>query len=521
MSSRPSSPGVPSLRAPSRAIALAVAGLLCVSCVTTQLPPVSAAGANFEPTSDELALWQDSRIEEESLRQAVALYDDPLLEDYLDGVAARLTPPGMAANRHIHYRVSVIEDPTLNAFAYPTGSLYVHTGLLARMENEDQLATVLGHEMSHVEYRHMLRYRRSAQNKQVALFTASIAAAVILANEEDYQWRHGDRGEARMIGIFGDLLVGLGLQLAFLAAVNGYGRDLELEADQGGFHKLEAAGYDLSQAPRLYEILLAGSSGDAGRAENYFFGSHPRLTERIESARTYVASHRPPDAAGDGGEVAIAALDGETADDAAAGDATAGEEMAGEEMAGAATGGEATADGTGAPRPAAPAGAPMTGTAFAEATVPPPRPAAARSAADDEFQRRMAPVVRDDARLNLEAGRLDIAEEELARARVWLPGDPESEILLARLRLAQAVLAVDDEVRHSLRLEARDALREAIRLDADRALAHRDLGLLLYEDGDPRDACRELGFYLELSPDAEDADRIRDYILELTRIGAC
>ena len=83
----------------------------------------------------------------------------------------------MAANPAVRYRVRVIEDPTLNAFAYPHGSIYIHTGLLARMENEDELATVLGHEMTHVEDRHMLRYQRSAHNKEVGFTVAAITAS--------------------------------------------------------------------------------------------------------------------------------------------------------------------------------------------------------------------------------------------------------------------------------------------------------------------------------------------------------
>src|SRR6185369_18100131 len=106
-------------------------------------------------------------------------YEDPALESYLQGVVTRMTPKGMAANTAVHYRIRVVEDPTLNAFAYPHGSIYVHTGLLARVENEDQLATVLGHEMTHVERRHMLRFERSARNKETGLAVAAVALDVV------------------------------------------------------------------------------------------------------------------------------------------------------------------------------------------------------------------------------------------------------------------------------------------------------------------------------------------------------
>ena len=231
-------PTLPRRRPPLfRAVAILTLATFTASCATTRLPPISASGAAFEPLADELALWEESRAEEEKLLAEVRLYEDPLLEDYLEGVITRLNPPPMAANPALSYQVHVVADPTLNAFAYPHGALYVHTGLLARMASEDHVATVLGHEMTHVEYRHMLRYRRAAQNRQIGLTVAAVAAAVVLAGEEGEAYGEGKWRKGATIGVLSDLLIGLGLQLAFLAAVNGYGRDLEQEADYGGFAK--------------------------------------------------------------------------------------------------------------------------------------------------------------------------------------------------------------------------------------------------------------------------------------------
>lgn len=429
-----------------RLAAVATLAVFASSCLTTQLPPISTAGAGFEPLPDELAIWEEAREEEKRLLGEVELYDDPLLVDYLDGIVARMNPPGMAANREVTYRVRVLEDPTLNAFAYPHGALYVHTGLLARMENEDQLATVFGHEMTHVEHRHMVRHRRSATNKQIGLTVVAIGAAVVLAGEEAEAVRAGRWGKAATIDVLGDVIVGLGLQLAFLAAVNGYGRDLEYEADAGGFAKMAAAGYDPGQASKVYQTLLA-DYGEPRKVEAFFFGSHPQLTQRIANAKQLAAERQ-------------AAL---------------------------------AADGAGAPR----------------------------AGDDDEFVRRLRPVVRDDARLNLEIGRLKIAETQLLKALEWMPEDPETHYLWARLRLTQAEAEKDPAAQQSLRDEARMALQHTVRLDADHREAHRELGLLAYRDGDRRSACSELRRYVRLASDAEDLPRMRDYILELERGGDC
>ncbi len=201
-----------------------------------------------------------------------------------------MNPPGMAANREIRYQVRVVEDPTLNAFAYPHGSIYVHTGLLARMESEDELATVLAHEMTHVENRHMLRYQRSEHNKAVGLSVAAIAVAVILADAEGDALSDGDWGKAEALDALGQVIFGLGLELAFTASVSGYGRSLEAEADEGSFRKMAAAGYDLRQAPKVYQVLL-DDGGEPRKMEAFFFGSHPRLTERVAESKRYLVGH--------------------------------------------------------------------------------------------------------------------------------------------------------------------------------------------------------------------------------------
>ena len=427
---------------PTRLVAVLTLLALLGACKTTLLPPISSVGSEFEPFKDERRLWDRARDEETKLRGNVALYPDPLLEDYLAEVIGRLIVPGMAANPEVNYRVAVIEDPTLNAFAYPHGSLFVHTGLLARLENEDQLATVLGHEMAHVEGRHMLRHQRHARNQQIGLSVAAITAAVIIAGEQGDAYRAGKYGKAARIDILSDIFVGLGLQLAFLAAVNGYGRDLERTADQGAFDRMAAAGYDLDESPAVYRALME-EHGDSGKTEAFFFGSHPQLAARVESAEQFLADS--PDAGGSG----------------------------------------------------------------------------SRAGDPERFARRIRPVIRDDARLNIEMGRLALAEEQLIRVLGMMPDDPESHLLMGRLRLAQAENEKDLDRVQELRAEAADAFRESIRLDPDRPLPHRELGLLAYRAEDFGTACVQFRQYVELDSRAEDAARIRDYVLELEREDHC
>src|SRR5436305_15295416 len=217
-----------------RAVALATLLRFSISCVSTRVPPISSQGSSFTPLRDEQALWEQAREEEKKLLGEVKLYGDPGLETYLEEVVGRLNPPAMAANPAVQYRVRVIEDSTLNAFAYPHGSIYVHTGLLARMEDEDELATVLGHEMSHVEYRHMLRYQRSEHNKAVGLSVAAVTAEVIIAVEEGAAADHGHWATAEALYVFGNVMIDLVFQLSFYASANGYGLRMDEVATMDG-----------------------------------------------------------------------------------------------------------------------------------------------------------------------------------------------------------------------------------------------------------------------------------------------
>jgi len=260
-----------------------------IGCLSTSVAPVGAEGPAFRPTSDERRLWDQAKEEERKLRDKAALYQDPILEDYLDQVANRLAPPEVKGQEAIRIRVYAIKDPTLNAFTYPTGSIYVHTGLLARLENEAQLSIVLGHEMTHATHRHALEFQRSARNKAIGFSIASIAASIWIAGKAGEKAQQGDWRDAYMVNQIGNILVGLGLQLAFIAAVNGFGRELEREADEVGLERTVAAGYDPRQGPRVFEILKE-DRGDDRKMEVFFFGNHPRLDERIADMKELLST---------------------------------------------------------------------------------------------------------------------------------------------------------------------------------------------------------------------------------------
>jgi predicted Zn-dependent protease len=415
------------------ALSLAAGPIGCLG--PTRVPPVGAEGA-FSLEADEARLWDQARDEERQLRAKAAIHRDPILDDYLDQVAQRLVSPQAAAQDVLKIRVHAIRDPSLNAFTYPTGAIYIHTGLLARLEDEAQLATVLGHEIAHATERHALEFNRSARNKMIGFSIAAIAASVLIAGEAGDAAQQGDWEEAYVINQVGNILVGLGLQLGFLAAVNGFGRDLEREADVVGLDRMVAAGYDPRRAPRVFE-LLQDDHGDPSKAEVFFFGSHPRLQERIDSTKEILATRH--------------------------------------------------------------AGVPAEG----------------RIADTREFQMRTRVLVRDDALQNLEAGRLQLAQDEIARVLRLTPNDAVAHYVQGRIHERRATESKDRVAARRLEDQAIERYAEAIRIDPRYADPQRARGVVLYRRGERTGALQAFRRYLELRPDAPDAQQVRDYILEI------
>ena len=227
-------------------------------CATTSLPPVTAAtpkGFTFE--DDEKQLWKTSEEEQKKLDASGLVLGDAELEGYMNSVAARLHPPDPSFK--IPFRIVVLKNYYLNAFAYPNGVIYVHTGILAQMENEAQLATLLAHEMTHCTHRHTAQEFRDLKNK--ATFNAAFQV---------------------FLGGFGWGLAGLLGQVGTIASVQGYSREMENEADTEGFKLMVKAGYDPAEAVRIFEILKKDADSRKVK-EPFFFGSHPKLQDRIDN----------------------------------------------------------------------------------------------------------------------------------------------------------------------------------------------------------------------------------------------
>jgi predicted Zn-dependent protease len=274
----------PARRRPLGIVALAVLSILLTSCVSRTVPPIGADGRPFHPEADERALWARAAKEEQSLLTRARPYDDPLLEDYLQRLLERLVPESVRAGGGLTFKVRVLRDPTVNAFAMPDGHIFVHTGLLSPLVNEAQLAAILAHEITHVIDRHALQASREGRDEQAASSVLGVAAAARVGKTA--RSRAGSADSA-ILGDTAGAILGLGLKLAALVSITGHGRTLERAADRGAMEALVRAGYDPAQAPRVFQVL-AERSTDGGVMETFFLGNRRRLAERLASVRRLV-----------------------------------------------------------------------------------------------------------------------------------------------------------------------------------------------------------------------------------------
>jgi len=193
--------------------------------------------------------------------KTAVLWDDPLLETYVTDLTQRIV--AVSKPCPFAYRVRVVKDPTINAFTFGGGLVYVYAGLIARMENEAQLAMVLGHEIAHVTEGHVPEGIQAEFGikflGQLAVGAAGEAGAGSLppgALEKTYQY-------------------------ALQASINGHGRTRESEADEVGLEYMFRAGFDPREAPGTFRQLLK-EHGDKAPLENFLYGSHPTNVSRIE-----------------------------------------------------------------------------------------------------------------------------------------------------------------------------------------------------------------------------------------------
>jgi len=247
--------------------------LMMTALGVTMLPAIEKS-STFTFTKVDLSLLEQVEALDRKLERQGMVYHDEAMETYVNQVGRAMLPAGAAPER-VMWQFRVVRDPMANAFALPNGSIYVTTGLVSLLENEDQLAGVLAHEMTHVTDRHTYLayrdYRKKATIANIAAFASSVAPA-------GYAW-----GAA--IRLAGDMVV-----VAAIASINGYSRELERDADVYSFNKLAEGNYDPNELVNTFRLLERMNEANV---DKIYYNDHPKLDDRI-AYMTSLISSKPP-----------------------------------------------------------------------------------------------------------------------------------------------------------------------------------------------------------------------------------
>jgi predicted Zn-dependent protease len=201
-----------------------------------------------------------------SFRRQVPLVNDPILQEYLEALVYRLAETSELKDRRLE--IVIIDNASINAFAVPGGVVGVHNGLIAKSENEAQLASVLTHELAHISQRHFSRGVESRQNASVPTMAGLLGGLVLVATGA------GDAGIATMMGT----------QAAVQQNQLRFSRQNEQEADRIGMQNLERSGMDPNATAGMFEVMQA-TSRRYGSNPPEFLLSHPLTENRIADAR--------------------------------------------------------------------------------------------------------------------------------------------------------------------------------------------------------------------------------------------
>jgi len=264
------------------AAVLALSSLLlspAASAVTEdlKLPDLGESSSSLFSTEYEHEL---GRAWLKVFRSRAPTIDDPLMQDYLEDLTYLLVTHSELKDRRVE--LVIVDNPTINAFAVPGGVIGVHNGLLLYAQTEDELATVLAHEIAHLSQRHFSRGVEFQKQQAPLTLAAMLASLVIMATAG------GDAGMAALSAT----------QAAAMDSALRYSRGNEQEADRIGMQTMVAAGMDPHAAPAMFERMLQASRYSSANRIPEFLRSHPlsesRIADTRNRARQYPKEIREP-----------------------------------------------------------------------------------------------------------------------------------------------------------------------------------------------------------------------------------
>ena len=207
--------------------------------------------------SDEINLGRETDVE---IVKQYGLYEDAKLTAYLNDICQRLAK--VSHRSQLTYHFKIIDASVVNAFAVPGGYVYFSRGILAALNNEAELAAVMGHEIGHIAARHSAQQYSKAQLAQIGLGVGSIFIDSSILTS----------------------LAQLGVGMLFLR----FSRDNERQADDLGVEYASKAGYDAMEMANFFETLERMNPGSDRSGLPGWFSTHPNPEDRIQAVRARV-----------------------------------------------------------------------------------------------------------------------------------------------------------------------------------------------------------------------------------------
>ena len=207
----------------------------------------------------------DQKVAPQQFSQDLGAVQDAPINQYLTEVGRRLDAKSHRPQMPYSYRV--LNANYVNAYTFPGGAMGVTRGILVDLDNEAELAALLGHELGHVNARHAARRQGQAMVTQVAMTGVNIAGS--------------------LAGVGG--LTDIGTQLGASVLLSSYSRDNEREADALGQEYMVRAGYPASGMVGLQQLLVDQEKESPGMLKT-MFSTHPMSSERRDTAREMAES---------------------------------------------------------------------------------------------------------------------------------------------------------------------------------------------------------------------------------------
>jgi len=241
---------------PCLAVATCCLALTIAACATNPVTGKRELSLLSEAQEIQIGQAQDAQV-----RKEMGVYGDRELQRYVSDIGLRLAQ--MSERPNLPWHFTVVDVPAINAFALPGGYIYITRGILPFLDNEAQLAGVIGHEIGHVTARHAAQQYSRSTGAELGLILGSILVP-----------------QTRPLAQLGES----GLGVLFLK----YGRDDEAQADGLGVKYASRAGWDPGGIPQMLTTLGRVEEASDNKGVPNWLSTHPAAEDRVQRVQAAV-----------------------------------------------------------------------------------------------------------------------------------------------------------------------------------------------------------------------------------------